>query len=150
MRLSLGAVLLIASMAVAARGQPPTIDGVFTEWSPALVVASDPKGDATGAFDVSEVSATTSGPELYLHFDIGTDLNLQSGPEGDGTLGLTITLPTGQRLNIDFRGRTALLEETPIPWAQFAFICLPTDGGIVRRTPDGTCVRCLESRILNT
>jgi hypothetical protein len=116
--------LLVAWFVSTACGEPPTIDGVFSEWSPSLVVASDAKGDATKSFDITEVSAATNGTELYLHFDIGTKLNLQNGEEEDGTLGVAIDLPSGQQIQIDFRGRTAKLGDTLVPWSKIAFYLL--------------------------
>jgi hypothetical protein len=129
MRASFTSYLLLTWLASAAYAQRPTIDGVFSEWTPALIVAEDAKGDANGSFDLSSVSVTTNGTELYLNFDIGSKLNLQNGDESDGKLVLVIDVPNGQQLNIDFRGRTATLRSSPdehLPWSQIAFICLPT------------------------
>lgn len=129
MRLSLRSCVLLMGIATCSSADLPTIDGVFSEWTPELVVASDATGDAHGSFDISSVSATTNGAELYLQFDIGNELNLQNGEESDGKLVLVIDLPDGQQLNIDFRGRTATLSSSPedgLPWSQIAFLCLPT------------------------
>ncbi len=40
-----------------ARGESPTIDGVFSDWHQRHVVASDDEGDASGSFDVTKLAA---------------------------------------------------------------------------------------------
>ena len=87
-----------------------------------------------GKFDESIRALTraigiTSGTELYLHFDIGSEINLQNGEDSDGTLGLVVDLPGERRLAIDFRERKARLNgklKEFVPWSQIAFTCLPT------------------------
>jgi hypothetical protein len=82
----------------------PTLD----EWSDPDVVAEDPAGDASDVFDLTRVSAITRGTTLYLHFDTGRRLNLQNGPETEGTLRLSMDVGEDGPLNIDFRGRSYL------------------------------------------
>jgi exonuclease III len=107
----------------------PQIDGVFSEWSEEHLVARDAKGDATAAFDVTKVAARTNGTVLYLHFDIGKELNLQNGLTSDGTLRAVIDLPGDRQLTVDFRVRTAVLRGSDakrIAWSGLDFVCLPT------------------------
>lgn len=121
--------LMLACLPSVARAELPTIDGVFSDWGEQYSVASDEQGDAIASFDLSKVSAVTNGSELYVHFDIGSEINLQSGIESDGTLRLEIALPRRQELTIDFRKRTAILSADPsqsIPWSELGFACLPT------------------------
>ena len=123
------ALLLVIWLSSVAFAEIPTIDGVFSEWRDEHVVARDVDGDATGSFDVTKVAAVANGTELYLHFDIGTEINLQNGDDRDGTLGLVVDLPQDRRLTIDFRKRTATLRgatQEPVTWSQIAFACLPT------------------------
>ena len=123
------AVLLVIWLSSVAFAEIPTIDGVFSEWRDEHVVARDDEGDATGSFDVTKVAAVTNGTELYLHFDIGTEINLPSGDASDGTFGLVVDLPQDRQLTIDFRKRVATLlgrTKQPVAWSQIAFTCLPT------------------------
>ena len=123
------AALLVIWLSSGVFAEIPTIDGVFAECREEHVVARDEKGDATGSFDVTKVAVVTNGAELYLHFDIGTEINLQNGDESDGTLGLVVDLPDNRRLAIDFRRRTATLSggtQQSVAWSQIAFACLPT------------------------
>ncbi|MDM4019336.1 endonuclease/exonuclease/phosphatase family protein [Roseiconus lacunae] len=106
------------------------LDGDLGEWTDADHVASDPVGDAIGAFDLSRVSARVSGTQIFLRFDTQATLNLQSGTEDDGTLRLLVEMPRNHELAIDLRGRSALLR-TPeatltIPWSDLKFASLPT------------------------
>ena len=106
---------------------PPTIDGVFSEWSDDHLAVQDAKGDATAAFDVTKVAARTNGSELYLHFNIGNEINLQNGQDSEGTLCVVLNLPQERQLTIDFRARTATLDgEERVPWSTLNFTCLPT------------------------
>ena len=72
MRQPLIAACLIAGITSATSGQTPTIDGLFTEWTPAQVVPSDPQGDATGAFDVSEVHWWPGGCGIATTLQLAT------------------------------------------------------------------------------
>jgi hypothetical protein len=106
------------------------LDGYLDDWKPEHVVATDPSGDATGRFDLSSVSAQVFGGKVFLRFDTGAELNLQSGKPDDGNLVLKVTLPRNRELEIDFRGRAAVLTAeggaSTIPWDELDFIALPT------------------------
>ena len=58
------------ALSVTARADEPRLDGLFLEWSSANLIATDPAGDATGAFDIQNVYATNRGTHLFLRFDI--------------------------------------------------------------------------------
>lgn len=77
------------------------IDGGFEDWKDVKVCAYDPKGDAKGAFDITKVYAASQGPILYLRFETTNLLNLQNGPEAEGTLLVIIDLPNNQELVLD-------------------------------------------------
>jgi hypothetical protein len=85
------------------------IDGGFEDWKDVKTLASDPRGDAKGIFDVTRVYATSQGSILYLRFDTGYLVNLQNGPKSEGNLLVVIDLPNNQQLIIDTRGRQAYL-----------------------------------------
>jgi hypothetical protein len=105
------------------------IDGGFEDWKDIRVCARDPKGDAKGAFDITKVYAASQGTILYLRFDTTTVLNLQNGPESEGTLLVTISLPDSRQLVLDMRGRRAFLNdgvEERIPWDRLKYIVGPT------------------------
>lgn len=84
------------------------LDGNLSEWLDLAPAADDPAGDASGAFDLTRVWAANHGAMLYLCIEITEELNLQSGPEGDGTLVLTLNTPDGSRIDFDFRARKGL------------------------------------------
>lgn len=113
--------------------QIPTVmelDGFFDDWVEPDLVVAEPMGDATGAFDISQVAAVTDGTTLYLRFDTGRTLNLQNGPREEGTLVLHLELPNDRELKINFRERHAMLS-TPsstsrLPWGRIRFATLPT------------------------
>ena len=124
-----GAMIFVILLSSIARGEVPTIDGLFSDWDDHHVVARDDRDDASGSFDITRVSASTNGTELCLFFDTGSVINLQSGDETDGTLKLVVDLPRARRLTVDFRGKTATLSansEEAIPWSLLDFVCLPT------------------------
>ncbi|XOV74577.1 MAG: hypothetical protein ACFHWZ_13805 [Phycisphaerales bacterium] len=85
------ALSALALPAAASHAAPPTVDGCFEDWNRDHIVAVDPAGDASGAFDVTTLSAQFVGEVLHLRFDTGRTLNIQSGPDGDGTLVLEFT-----------------------------------------------------------
>lgn len=126
-------VILLAVPLTAARSaraaDEPIIDGAFSEWDTAAQVVEDETGDATAAFDISHVGVQAHGTRLYIHFDIGRELNLQAGPGDEGTLQLWIDLANGRRLSIDFRNRFACWADRPdeqIAWTLIKYACLPT------------------------
>ncbi len=105
------------------------IDGGFEDWKDVKVCAYDPKGDAKGAFDITKVYAASQGSILYLRFDTVSLLNLQNGPEAEGTLLVIIDLPNNQELVLDMRGRRAFLNDSlkeRIPWDRLKYIVGPT------------------------
>jgi hypothetical protein len=106
------------------------LDGYLDDWKPEHVVATDPNGDATGRFDLASVSSQVFGGRVFLRFDTGAELNLQSGKPEDGNLLLRIILPRNRELAIDFRGRAAVLTAeggaSTIPWDELDFVALPT------------------------
>jgi hypothetical protein len=105
------------------------IDGEFEDWKHIKICANDPKGDAKGAFDITKVYAASQGSILYLRFDTTKLLNIQNGPEAEGTLLVTINLPNNQELVLDMRGRRAFLndsEKERIPWDRLKYIVGPT------------------------
>ena len=105
------------------------IDGGFEDWKDVKVCAYDPKGDAKGTFDITKVYAASQGSILYLRFDTTNLLNLQNGPEAEGTLLAIINLPNNQELVLDMRGRRAFLNDSlkeRIPWDSLKYIVGPT------------------------
>jgi len=126
---SLRATFLAFWISSLAQGAAPIIDGEFSDWSDRNIVARDEQGDAKASFDITQVSAVTNGTELFLLFDTGSERNIQSGDETDGTLKLVVGLPHSRQLVIDFRAKTATLEsdsQESIRWSQLDFVCLPT------------------------
>jgi len=116
--------ILTANGAVSIR-----IDGDFSDWQDAKTLARDPKGDARGAFDITRVYVTNRGTSLYIRFDTGSILNIQNGPNSEGTLLITFELPNHKQLIVDTRGRQAFLSDHPderIPWAHLKYIVGPT------------------------
>lgn len=101
-----GVVALAASFAQSSAA-PLAVDGDFAEWNRGHIVAVDPAGDATGSFDVTALWAQSEGSILHLRFDTGRTLNLQSGPESDGTLVLELSsVRSDAALRINTRERT--------------------------------------------
>ncbi|MEM6751088.1 MAG: dockerin type I domain-containing protein [Planctomycetota bacterium] len=126
-RSALAAAACLAAAPVA-QAQFLSIDGDFGEWLPQHVVATDAAGDATGAFDVTSLSAVGYGSELRFRFDIGSTLNLPAGDFGDGTLRVELGLPS-DTMTIDFRNRRAYLNgnsSSRIPWLNLGFEAAPT------------------------
>ncbi len=105
------------------------IDGAFQDWKDVRVCARDPKGDAKGAFDITTVCAASQGSMLYLRFDTTNLLNIQNGPEAEGTLLVTISLPDSRQLVLDMRGRRAFLNDGAkerIAWTHLKYVIGPT------------------------
>jgi len=105
------------------------VDGDFGDWKDVAACASDPKGDATGAFDITRVYAASPGTILFLRFDTVNVLNLQNGPESEGTLLILVDLPDNRRLTVNTRGRRAFLgnnSEERIPWDRLKYVVGPT------------------------
>ena len=104
---------LFTALSVAARADEPRLDGLFLEWSSANLIATDPAGDATGAFDIQNVYAINRGTRLFLRFDISSTLNMQSGLSTDGTLIVQIAMPNNRFLSIDMRNRKIWHDNDP-------------------------------------
>ncbi len=105
------------------------IDGEFEDWKDVKELASDPAGDAKGAFDITRLYAASRGSTLYLRFDTGSVVNLQNGPKSEGTLLVAIDLPDDRRLILDTRGRRAYLNDDlkeRISWDRLKYIVGPT------------------------
>jgi hypothetical protein len=105
------------------------IDGGFEDWKDIKICAYDPKGDAKGTFDITKVYVASQGSILYLRFDTTDLLNLQNGPEAEGTLIVIINLPNNQELVLDMRGRRAFLNDSikeRIAWDRLKYIVGPT------------------------
>ncbi|MDG2384847.1 MAG: endonuclease/exonuclease/phosphatase family protein [Pirellulaceae bacterium] len=127
--LILGLLTLTNGQATIAEEKSLILDGRFDDWTDQQIIARDPIGDQTAAFDISYLAARTDGTRLYLRFDLGQTLNLQNGPESEGTLELRLGLPTDRFLAINFRERFAYYSDAPserIPWQRIDFACLPT------------------------
>lgn len=107
----------------------PRLDGLYPDWSPANLIATDPAGDASGAFDVRNVYATNRGTRLFLRFDIGSVVNLQSGDAGDGTLRVQINMPNSRALTIDTRNKTLWRDNNTgltVSWLLVGYSSAPT------------------------
>ncbi len=110
----------------------PLLDGRFDDWSSEEILADDPVGDAAGAFDVVQLSATTRGSDLYVLFEIDRVLNLYSGDEDDGTLRLELRLPDERRMSIDFRSRSATLGSgAVVSWQTLGLVVAPSHAASV-------------------
>ena len=107
-------LILLTTFASVAHADEPRLDGLFLEWSSANLIATDPSGDATGAFDIKKVYATNRGTRLFLRFDIGSTLNMQSGLTTDGTLIAQIAMPNGKFLSIDMRNKLLWRDNDPL------------------------------------
>ena len=113
----------------AVRGDGPIIDGRFEEWSAATLIATDPAGDAANVFDITEVHADSRGAQLFVHFDTGALLNIQSGPEQESTLRLELNFPGALQLTVDFRNRLAFTGGNPdnfVPWCDLDYVSMST------------------------
>lgn len=105
----------------------PLVDGLVDEWIEDEVAADDPAGDASAAFDITRVSVTSRGSELYLKLELDRVLNLYAGRPDDGTLVLALRLPDGRRLSVDFRARKAVLGSgAVVPWQALGLVTAPT------------------------
>lgn len=117
------------SLTQAARADEPRADGVFAEWTVSQRIATDPAGDATGAFDVRNVYANNRGTRLFLRFDTSTTLNIQSGAISDGTLRVQIDMPGNRALTIDLRGKALWRDNDTalgVGWAEVGYTTAAT------------------------
>ena len=124
--------VIIAFTLILITGLPASgmrIDGEFEDWKDVGIIACDPQGDAKGSFDVTQVYVSSRGTTLYLRFDTGSVLNLQNGPESEGTLLIVLDLPNSQQLILDTRGRRVYLNDVikeRIPWSHLEYVVGPT------------------------
>lgn len=105
------------------------IDGDFSDWDNIKPLAQDLKGDAIGAFDITRVHVTNQDTTLYLRFDTGSVVNIQNGPDSEGTLLIFLALPNNKQLILDTRGRQAHVADdvdTRIPWRHLGYVVGPT------------------------
>ncbi len=119
-------VVLTCNSTIAA---PPIVDGVFGEWTKDTLVGTDVAGDASSVFDVTEISAASSGTVLYVSFKIESVRNIQAGPIGEDTLRLEVGFRGSVALTIDFRNRQAYTGGNPsnyVPWSTIGFRSMTT------------------------
>jgi endonuclease/exonuclease/phosphatase family metal-dependent hydrolase len=109
---------------------PPSVlvlDGSVDDWTSVEHVVTDGRGDATGAFDLVDVSASNRGTDLYVSFTIDRVLNLYQGDPDDGTLRLELRLPDGRHVSVDFRDRTATLGSGGVvSWQALGLVAAPS------------------------
>ena len=128
-----GSMVAVVSMALgpacSTPGVPISVDGMLSDWAGVATLASDPSGDASGAFDLTSISATSAGTILRLRLDLSNaSVNLQDGNAGDGTLRIEIARG-GSSLTVDMRDRSAYLNGNTgntIHWTNFAWNQAPT------------------------
>lgn len=123
-----GVVALAGATVVAGEAR---VDGVPNEWVGADLLPAS-AGGSSGVFNVTSVSARSSGTVLFLRFNTGVVKNLQAGDSSDGTLLVDIrrTQPTEQSaLTIDFRNKRLWLNgnsSNTINWDAAGFEVMPT------------------------
>jgi len=126
----LAAVSLFVPLANAA--EPIVIDGEFDDWDASDIVAVDPAGDATGAFDITHLYARSNGAVVSLRFDTGIVKNIQSGPAEEGTLVFRfVNSRTNREMTIDTRARSVMVrgangEQAEIGWHGADYRSAPT------------------------
>jgi len=102
-------------------------DGDFSEWQGQAPVATDPAGDSSALFDITSVWLNNEGERLYMRFDTTVTRNLPAGSFSDGQIFIEIRLPTSQRLVINLRNRSAVLDPGgPLRWTGIDFTCAPS------------------------
>ncbi len=122
---AVGAVGVLGGVALA---QPAT-DGLLDDWASVPVLATDAAGDASGPLDVRALRVQSRGTKLFVQFDIGSVVNLSSGPAGDATLRLVVTR-SPQSVTVDFRNRTATRfngsSNSAVSWPTLGYAAAPT------------------------
>ncbi len=121
--------LLVTGCAAVSVSAEPRLDGIFDEWTIADRIATDPLGDATGAFDVQNLYALSRGSRLFLRFDTSQVRNIQSGSSADGTLRVEISMPQNRRLTIDTRNRRLWRDNNSnltLSWSVMGYSTAPT------------------------
>lgn len=129
-RFGSGAIcLLLLTLACSLAAARPIVDGILDEWTPDRLISTDPAGDATSVFDITEVYAASAGTLLYVSFDTSTILNTQSGPAGEAPLRLEVGFQGSPALTIDLRNRTAYASGNSsnyLPWSAINFVSMTT------------------------
>jgi len=128
MRINTISVAILA-IAAAAHAQTYRVDGLFDEWAGATPVATDPAGDNSGAFDLTELFAASRGDVLYLCWDTNAMVNLQAGSSSNGHIRLDIGFSDGDSLTIDFRDLEAYENGSPgngVSWNAINYTTMPT------------------------
>ncbi|MFM9958998.1 MAG: hypothetical protein ACKVZJ_13085 [Phycisphaerales bacterium] len=120
--------LALACAAPACLAQP-AVDGLLDDWATTPIFVNDPVGDGAAPFDLRAIRVQSAGTRLFVQFDIGSTVNLPSGPATDPTLRLIIA--RGNRtLTINFRSRTASYfngsTTSPVTWTALNFSAAPT------------------------
>jgi len=120
-------VAAVAALAAGgvARAQVFAADADFSEWSGVPSLATDPAGDASGAFDITTVYAASVGTDLFLRFDTGAVRNLISGSNSDGEFRVLVTV-NGDDLVLDYRDRSVSLNGSGRSWVDIGAELQPT------------------------
>ncbi|MFG0276179.1 MAG: endonuclease/exonuclease/phosphatase family protein [Phycisphaerales bacterium] len=100
-------------------------DADFGEWAGVSPLATDPEGDASGAFDITAVYAASEGTDLFLRFDTGSVRNLISGSGSDGDFRVLVTRD-GQQLRLDYRNRSVTFNGSSRSWVDVGAELQPT------------------------
>lgn len=139
-----------------ARGVPLAVDGHFADWSGSTPVCSDPAGDGAG-IDFGRVWARGDSERLTMRFEVGREINLQSGNEitllvdGDGNpgtgrkmqgLGAELVWRFGARSGTIWRGgRMVAIEQADIGIRQAPTVSSTEfEVSFSRQSADGTRV----------
>ncbi|MEM1423883.1 MAG: endonuclease/exonuclease/phosphatase family protein [Planctomycetota bacterium] len=113
---------------------PPVIDGTFDDWAGITAGVTDAAGDATGPFDVLSLQGVCADGRLALRLEITQALNLQSGPEGEETLVITVASASDpdRSIGIDLRDRSVFSGVVnPIDWGVIDYVSAPTHASTV-------------------
>ena len=116
---------LALGVAGVARAQVFAADADFGEWASVSPLATDPAGDASGAFDITTVYAANEGTDLFLRFDTGAVRNLISGSGSDGDFRVLVTR-NGQQLRLDYRNRSVTFNGSSRSWVDVGAELQPT------------------------
>ena len=123
-RSALGAVAALGFLGVA-DAQTFAADADFGEWASVSPLATDPAGDASGAFDITTVYAASVGTDLFLRFDTGSVRNLISGSNSDGDFRVLVTI-NGAELRLDYRNRSVSFDGSGRSWVDVGAELQPT------------------------
>ena len=104
------------------------MDGRFDDWR-REPQARDPAGDATGAFDLRAVTATSRGSSLFLRVRLDEARALHVGPKEQGTLRLDLSVEGRGQIQIDPRKQAFLAlagGRARRGWRRLRYRALPT------------------------